>query len=92
MSDLGNYYIVNENLNTITAQHVILEPLARELGVLADWEFEAGSDGDPIWETPFDELKMETPDQIKSIEGMVRVLNKDVRNLEKVISKKRASD
>ena len=37
-SDLGYFYIVNETLNSVEAQHVNLEEMARELGALAEWE------------------------------------------------------
>jgi len=37
-SDLGTYYIVDFNQNTIVKTHVDLEVLARELGVLHAWE------------------------------------------------------
>jgi ribose 5-phosphate isomerase len=37
-SDLGNYYLVDMNRNTIEAQHVDLEKLGRELNVLAPYE------------------------------------------------------
>ncbi len=36
-AELGSYYIVSSN-NVVTAQHCSLEGLAKELGVLADWE------------------------------------------------------
>ncbi len=36
-AELGSYYIVSSS-NVITAQHCSLEGLARELGVLAEWE------------------------------------------------------
>ena len=38
ISDLGYYYIIDTNLNTITAQHLSLSELARELNVLKPWE------------------------------------------------------
>lgn len=37
-STCGRYYIVDHSRNTITATHVDLENLGRELGVLADHE------------------------------------------------------
>jgi hypothetical protein len=37
-SDLGTYYIVDYNQNTIVETHVDLEVLARELGALHAWE------------------------------------------------------
>lgn len=37
-AELGDYYIVNQSANTITAQHCTLEGLAKELDLLADWE------------------------------------------------------
>lgn len=33
-SDLGRHYIVDTDRNTITAQHINVESIARELGVL----------------------------------------------------------
>jgi hypothetical protein len=36
--DLGNYYIVDLNRNTIVAQHCTPEKIGRELGVLAHYE------------------------------------------------------
>jgi hypothetical protein len=36
--DLGDFYVLNTERNTIDEHHVDLETLARELGVLADWE------------------------------------------------------
>ncbi len=35
---LGDYYIVNNNFNAITATHCDPAKLAKELGVLADYE------------------------------------------------------
>ncbi|MEY3758702.1 MAG: hypothetical protein RIR39_193 [Pseudomonadota bacterium] len=40
--DLGDYYVVDVLIDTITAKHVILADFAKELGVLA--EFEAVAD------------------------------------------------
>jgi len=37
-SDLGTYYLVDFNQNTIVETHVDLELLARKLGVLRAWE------------------------------------------------------
>jgi hypothetical protein len=37
-SDLGSYYIVDENRNAVVSAHHDLEALGRELGVLAPWE------------------------------------------------------
>ncbi len=37
-SDLGAYYIVDEDHNTIVRSHVDLETLARELKVIEAWE------------------------------------------------------
>jgi len=36
--DLGDWYIVNTNTNTITAQHCDLERLGREIGALKPFE------------------------------------------------------
>jgi hypothetical protein len=36
--DLGDYYIVNINRNSVTAQHVDPEELGRELGVVRGFE------------------------------------------------------
>jgi hypothetical protein len=36
--DLGDYYIIDLSAGSISAQHVDLEALAREEGVLKDWE------------------------------------------------------
>jgi hypothetical protein len=36
--EVGHYFIVNTNRNAITAQHVDLEKLGRELGVIQPWE------------------------------------------------------
>jgi hypothetical protein len=40
--DLGRYFIVNFNRNRIVEQHVDLEDLGRELGVLAAYEHVVG--------------------------------------------------
>jgi hypothetical protein len=37
-SDLGEYYAVNIELNSVSAKHVDLEVWAKELGVLKDYE------------------------------------------------------
>jgi hypothetical protein len=37
--DLGDFYVLNTARNFIDAHHVDPEATARELGVLADWEF-----------------------------------------------------
>ena len=37
-NELGYYYIVDETLNTITAQNIKLDKLGKELGVLAEFE------------------------------------------------------
>lgn len=37
-ADLGDYYVVSGNTNTVIAQHCSLEGLAKELGLLAAWE------------------------------------------------------
>lgn len=34
----GNYFIVNTKINSVTRYNVDLEKLARELGVLKEWE------------------------------------------------------
>jgi len=39
--ELGNFYEVDLPTNSITAKHVELEPWARELKVLKDYEFVA---------------------------------------------------
>jgi hypothetical protein len=36
--DIGDFYVVNTQLNIVADDHVDLEDLARELGVLAEWE------------------------------------------------------
>lgn len=38
-NDNGSFYIVDTDLNSIVAQHVCLDSLAIELGVLSDCEF-----------------------------------------------------
>jgi hypothetical protein len=35
---LGEYYVIDFNRNWITGQNVDIEELARELGVLREWE------------------------------------------------------
>ena len=37
--DLGDYYIVNWWTNTVEAQHIDLEALGREIGVLREHEY-----------------------------------------------------
>lgn len=37
-AELGSFYIVSQNTNTITANNCDLVTLARELDLLADWE------------------------------------------------------
>lgn len=37
-STLGDYYLVNNQSNTIVAYHVDIEDLARNCGVLNEWE------------------------------------------------------
>ena len=37
--DFGDFYVLNTNRNFIDDHHVDPEALARELGVLADWEY-----------------------------------------------------
>ena len=37
-NDLGDFYIVDLNRNTLVAQHVDIEALSRELGVLTESE------------------------------------------------------
>jgi hypothetical protein len=37
-ADLGNYYITDVERNTITASHIDIEQLGRELGVLQHFE------------------------------------------------------
>ncbi|WP_299591711.1 hypothetical protein [uncultured Microbulbifer sp.] len=37
-SDLGDYYCVDQNLNTVIAQHIDLEAWGRELGALKPHE------------------------------------------------------
>lgn len=37
-SELGTFYIVDTTTNTIAAKNCELETLAKEVGVLADWE------------------------------------------------------
>jgi len=36
--NLGHYYVVDLSLNCVVASHCDLEQLARETGVLKDWE------------------------------------------------------
>jgi hypothetical protein len=36
---LGDYYVVNVERNFVAQHHVDLVELARELGVMAEWEF-----------------------------------------------------
>tara|TARA_B100001059_G_scaffold212378_2_gene227370 strand:+ start:390 stop:620 length:231 start_codon:yes stop_codon:yes gene_type:complete len=36
--ELGSYYVVASDRNTIEATNIDLQKLAKELGVLADWE------------------------------------------------------
>ena len=43
--DLGEWYIVNFNRNTIVAGHVDPKELGRELGVLRNWETVASEEG-----------------------------------------------
>ena len=40
--DLGDFYILNIERNFVAAHHVDPEKLARELGVLANWEYMEG--------------------------------------------------
>lgn len=40
--ELGDFYILNTRHNSIDEHHVDPEEVARELGVLADWEFVLG--------------------------------------------------
>jgi hypothetical protein len=37
-TDLGDYHIVNYNMNALMRGHVDPEALGRELGVLSEWE------------------------------------------------------
>jgi hypothetical protein len=37
-SDLGDYYVLDFNNNSVVADHVNLTTLAKELGVLRPWE------------------------------------------------------
>lgn len=37
-SELGALYVLDVNVNTIAAKHCSLEVLAKELGVLSEWE------------------------------------------------------
>ena len=37
-SDLGRYYVVDVNRNSIEAAHVDVEEMARQMGVMAKWE------------------------------------------------------
>jgi hypothetical protein len=37
-SDLGYYYIVNIRFNSVTAAHLDIEKLGRELGLIRDYE------------------------------------------------------
>ena len=37
-SDLGDYYVLDWNLNFVVASHVDPETLGRELGALKSWE------------------------------------------------------
>lgn len=37
--DMGDYYVLNTQLNVPVDDHVDPEDLARELGVLAEWEY-----------------------------------------------------
>ena len=36
--DLGDYYVIDVEINGVLHKHVDLEALGRELGVLAEWE------------------------------------------------------
>ena len=36
--DLGQYYIIDQNMNAILHKHIDIEELARELGALKPWE------------------------------------------------------
>ena len=37
-NDLGQYYIIDQNMNAILHKHINVEELARELGAIKPWE------------------------------------------------------
>lgn len=54
LNDLGHYYIIDANLNTITAQHISLSELGRELNVLKPWEVVEGEADAPEASEPLE--------------------------------------